>query len=419
MGIPTTLGRFAVKEQASGWGTPETSFVNANFVEAQVTVPSPSQTSIQADVMRASWFATDRVAGGKGPTEISLTMPLHGFSTSSPTGEPSEHPDALLLRSVLGANNADGYTASNLAGGTATTITVTSGDATEVGQALLVPMASTSPTEYSVGWVKDKTSNTYTVQRKFALTDAGVEQTPDTNGAMYGSNVVYLSNTQPTPFTLEWLGSTANVAFRFSDCVVTSATITMSAREQPTLAVTIRAANWTNFGDTNPSAPSAAALTDRPQLPVVLSDNGARVVDVNGEQFAGSATINLSAEVSDEITYNAPQGIGRFVVTKRMVDVQFVTPAAASSASSLDNPASLQAPGTAVGAMQLETSTTPGRAFSALIPSGVVRDLQTLGDTNSLVSVTTTLECAIYSGDATDSGSMSPAADTPFRLAFM
>ena len=66
MGIPTTTGRFAVKEQASGWGTAETSFANANFLEAQITVPTPAQGSVSADVMRASFFATSRVASGKG-----------------------------------------------------------------------------------------------------------------------------------------------------------------------------------------------------------------------------------------------------------------------------------------------------------------------------------------------------------------
>jgi hypothetical protein len=92
MGIPTTTGRFAVKEQASGWGTAETSFANANFLEAQVTIPTPTQGSVSADVMRASFFATSRVASGKGPTDISLTMPLHGFSTAAPSDAPSEHP---------------------------------------------------------------------------------------------------------------------------------------------------------------------------------------------------------------------------------------------------------------------------------------------------------------------------------------
>ena len=254
------------------------------------------------------------------------------------------------------------------------------------------------------------------MQRKWALTAAGAEQQPNSSGTLYGSNSIFLTNTQPTPFTLEWLGSTANMKFRFSDCVVTSATINLNAREQPQLAVTIRSANWTNVG--SGGSPSAEALTNRPQMPVVLSDNGARVVNAAAEQKAGSATLTMTADVADEINYDAPQGIAKFVVTKRTVEVQMVAPAASTGESSLDNPASLLAPGTAAGALQLDAGTTPGRAFSALIPSGVVKEVQALGDSNSLVSITTMLECGIYAGDTTD-GSTPAVMNTPFRVAFL
>ena len=416
MGTPTTLGRFAVKEQSSGWGTAETSFANANFLEAQIVIPTPAQGSVQAEVMRASWFATTRLAAGKGPTELSMTMPLHGFSTAAPSGDPSENPDALLLRSALGGSATNGY-ATDVTGGTNSTLTVTTGAGGIGGFAVMAPMGSTSPTEYSVGWVKTKASNTYTMQNKWALTAAGADQTPDSSGTVYGSNSIALTATQPTPFTLEWLGSSANINYRFFDCVVTSATITLNAREQPTLSVTIKSANWENT--VSGGAPSAAALTNRPQMPVVMSDNGARVVDSLGEQKAGTSTINITTDVADELNYDAPQGVSRFVVTKRTVDMQMVAPAGATGETgSINNPASLSTPGTSAGAVQLDAGTTPGRAFSALIANGVVKEIQALGDANSLVSVTTTVECAIYSGDTTD-GSAGTVMNTPFRLAFL
>jgi len=417
MGTPTTLGRFAVKEQASGWGTAETSFANANFLEAQIMVPTPAQGSIQAEVMRASFFATTRIANGKGPTELSLTMPLHGWSTAAPTGGPSETPDALLLRSALGAAAANGY-ADDPGGGANNTLIVGAAQADITGFAVMAPMGGTSPPEYSVGWVKNLDTLTYTMQNKWALDAAGGDQTPDSSGTVYGGNVVYLTATQPTPFTMEWLGSSANINYRFFDCVVTSATITMNAREQPTLAVTIKAANWENSAAGG--APTAAALTNRPQMPIVMSDNGARVVDATGEQKAGTSTINITTDVADEINYNAPQGIAKFVVTKRTVDMQMVAPAGATGETgSIDNPASLTTPGTATGAVQLDAGTTPGRAFSALISSGVVKEIAALGDANALVSVTMTLECAIYSGDTATTGSLGAPANTPFRLAFL
>ena len=411
MGIPSNLGRFAVKEQSSGWGTAETVFANANYLEASMMVPTPAQESIQAEVMRADFFSTTRVAGGKGPMEISLSMPLHGFSTATPSGNPTEHPDALLLRSVLGSGSQDGYHASDLSGGSASAIELTDGTgvAADVGHALLVPLAS----GHSVGWVSALNStaspDTYTMIRDLSAA-------PASSGALLGSSVVVMDKTQPTPFTLEWLGSTANIAIRFSDCVCTAATVTLNAREQPMLEVTVRAANWANISGSG--APSAEALANRPQLPVVLGDNGARVVNSAGSLACGQMSIAMTAEVVDEVNYSG-QGISRFVVTKRTAEVTTVTPAASSGAGALDNPASLQEPGAAVGAIQVDANTTPGRAFSALIASGQIKELQTLSDSGGIVAITTVVEPALYLSDSTDTGSVSSPGNKPFRLAFL
>ena len=98
-----------------------------------------------------------------------------------------------------------------------------------------------------------------------------------------------------------------------------------------------------------------------------------------------------------------------------------VAPAMSDATSNdvLANPGSLLTPGADAGAVQLDAGTTPGRAFSALIPSGQVKELQALGDNNSLVSITTVLECAIYSGDTATTGALGSVANTPFRVAFL
>ena len=412
MGVPSNLGRFAVREQ-SAWGTEQTTFTNAHFIECTMSVPTPVQESIQADVMRADHFATTRLAGGKGPVEISLSMPLHGFSSSTPSGNPSEHPDALLLRSVLGSAEQGGYHASDLAGGSASTLNLTNGTAVvaDVGRALLVPLAS----GHSVGWVSAMADggdpDTYGLIRDLSAA-------PHSSGAILGSNSIALDKTQPTPFTLQFLGSTANVSYRYSDAIVTSATINLNAREQPMLEVTIRAANWTNVG--SGGAPTAEALADRPQLPVVLGDNGARVVNSSGALACGQLSIAMTSEVVDEINYSG-QGISRFVVTKRMVEITAVTPATSGSpaAGALDNPASLGTPGASVGAIQVDANTTPGRAFSALVAAGQLKELQALGDSGGIVAITTVVEPAQYTSDTTSSGSLSSPANTPFRIAFL
>jgi len=414
MGVPSNLGRFAVREQTA-WGTARgaSDMTNAYFVECSMTVPTPVQESIQADVMRADHFATTRVAGGKGPVEISLSMPLHGFSTATPSGNPTEHPDAVLLKSVLGSAELGGFHGSDLSGGSAGTLNLNDGTTTvdDVGRAMLVPISG----GHSVGWVSamahGSDPDTYTLIRDLSAA-------PSSSGAILGSNSVVLDKTQPTPLTLQFLGSTANVSYMYSDAVVTSATITLNAREQPMLEVTLRAATWSNVG--SGGAPSAAALANRPQLPVVLGDNGARVVNSTGALACGQLSIAMTSEVVDEINYSG-QGISRFVVTKRTVAVTTVTPATSGSpsAGALDNPAALGTPGASVGAIQVDANTTPGRSFSALIAAGQLQELQAIGDSGGIVAITTVVEPAQYTGDSSSFGTVTSPANTPFRLAFL
>ena len=416
MGVPSNLGRFAVREQAA-WGTAQSAgnMTNAYFIECSMTVPTPVQESIQADVMRADHFATTRVAGGKGPVEISLSMPLHGFSTATPSGTPTEHPDGVLLKSVLGSAELGGYHAGDLSGGTAGVLNLNNGTAAvaDVGRAVLVPISG----GHSVGWVSAMADggdpDTYTLIRNLSAA-------PSSSGAILGSNSVVLDKTQPTPLTLQFLGSTANVSYLYSDAVVTSATITLNAREQPMLEVTLRAASWSEESGTTAGAPSAAALANRPQLPVVLGDNGARVVNSAGALTCGQLSIAMTSEVVDEVNFSG-QGVSRFVVTKRTVAVTTVTPATSGSptAGALDNPAALGTPGASVGAIQVDANTTPGRSFSALIAAGQLQELQALGDSSGIVAITTVVEPAQYTSDTTSSGSVTSPGNTPFRIAFL
>ena len=194
MGVPSNLGRFAVREQTA-WGTARgaSDMTNAYFVECSMTVPTPVQESIQADVMRADHFATTRVAGGKGPVEISLSMPLHGFSTATPSGNPTEHPDAVLLKSVLGSAEQGGFHAGDLSGGTTGVLNLNNGTAAvaDVGRAMLVPISG----GHSVGWVSAMADggdpDTYTLIRNLSAA-------PSSSGAILGSNSVVLDKTQPT-----------------------------------------------------------------------------------------------------------------------------------------------------------------------------------------------------------------------------
>ena len=415
MGVPTNIGRFAVKEQSGGWGSPESAFANANFLECAMTIPAPTMESIQAEVMRADHFATTRVMNGVGPTEITLSMPLHGFSSSNPSSNPTEHPDALLLRSALGSSSLGGYHASDLAGGTSATVEVTdgAGTANDVGHAILVPPAA--GTFHSVGWIDRLVAAGTPDDYELILPLANA---PAASGAIYGSNVIALGPEQPTPFTLQYLGGAANLNYRFFDCVVTSATVSANAREQPTLEVTIRSANF--IPAPTGGLPSPEVLANRPQMPSVLGMTGARAQfgAPVGAFTPGQLSISITAEVADQITYST-NGLSQFVVNKRIVELSQTVPVEASAGPTMPGSPIATPPGFQLGPMQIDFNNIPGRCVSVLIPAAQVKESAAIGDSNGLVATPMSVECAQYAGDSTDTRSDSTPANTAFRIAFL
>jgi hypothetical protein len=417
MGIPSTIGKIAIKAQGSGWGTAESSFAGATTCECEVSMPSPVQESIQAEVMRAGHFATTRVAGGKGPTEMSLRMPMHGWSTATPgataSGDNLLLPELVLLESVMGAKEASAYQGSGVTGGTATVVEIATGVSTDVGHAFMTAVSG----GFSAGWV-----NTFTepVPDTYTMHAGGFSAAPTAAPShLLGGVTLHIDTTQPTPFTLQFLGADDRSAVRLWDCVVTSATISLNAREQPTLEVTIRAGNWTNDG--TGGAPALAALTDRPQMPVCTGTNGARVADSTGTKPLTECSITISAEVVDQIQYDSSHGINRFVVTKRTVEVDMTAPAAATGVTSsiLDDLTSLSTPGQSDSAVQIDANATPGRCLSVLLPKAQVMELQAIEDGGGLVAIRTKYEPALYLSDTASTGSVTAPGNTPFRLAFL
>jgi len=148
---PSNIGRFALKTQGA-WGTAETSFAAANYVEASVMIPTPVQEALRTDATRGGYYAQRVVAGSKKDATFTLSMPLHGFSDATPTGDPgAAHPDALLIASALGAYNIKGFASSAVTGGTASAVTVNNADYNLwVGQAVAVPVSG----GHSLGWIK-------------------------------------------------------------------------------------------------------------------------------------------------------------------------------------------------------------------------------------------------------------------------
>jgi len=418
MGFPTTLGTVSIRAQ-SAWGTAQSAFGAAYRVEAEVSMPSPVQESIQAEVMRADHFATTRVAGGKGATEFSLRMPMHGWSTATPSATASGNnlllPELVLLEAALGGKETAAFQSNGVAATTtlATAFDVATGVSTDVGHAFMTAISG----GFSAGWVKTFTQPTPDL---YTLHAGGFSAVPTASpDDLLGGVTCYLTNTQPTPFTIQWLGSDALAAIRLWDCVVTSATLSLNAREQPMLDVTIRAGSWTNDG--SGGAPALAALTDRPQMPVCTKGNGARMVDSTGTKALAICTISISCEVADQIDYSATDGISRFVVTKRTVEVDVTAPAAATgdTATILDDITALSTPGQADGDLQIDANATPGRCLSVLLPAAQVMELQAIEDAGGLVAIRTKYEPAIYVSNTASTGAVTAPGNTAFRLAFL
>jgi hypothetical protein len=396
---PFRTGRLAIEAQGA-WGTAASTFATGTWLEAEVAVPTPVQEALQTDTMRGGFYESTVVAGSKAGMEVSLRMPLHGFSTASPSADPTAHPDAVLLASVLGASALNGYAASDITGGTASQLeyTASSAVAAHEGHALMVAISG----GYSIGWATSVTTST---PDTIDLIE-DLSAVPTGSGAVYGSNVCYLSTTQPTPFSLLWLGADGNSKITFFDGVVTSAKLALNPKGQPMMECTCRFANWTNAG--TGGAPGDYVYTDRPQMPAALGANGARYLLAGAAVNAATFEVEVTAEVSEAPGHAADQGVAQYVVTNRTVRATVQVPASDLS--------TINAPGTSGGTVQLDLSTTsPGRALSILMPLAQRQELETLGDAGGIVALTTVFGPSNYAGDDTSTA----PANTDFRVAFL
>lgn len=400
---PSNIGRFALKTQSS-WGTAETSFAAANYVEASVFIPTPVQEALRTDATRGGYYAQRVVAGSKKDTSFTVSMPMHGFSDSTPSGDPgAAHPDALLVAAALGNFNIKGFASSAVTGGTASAVTVTNSDYDLwVGQAVAVPISG----GHSLGWVKTHADGGGGDDTLTLLDD--LSAAPSGSGNLLGSITCYLTNTINDALTFDWVGADSSVHVRFYDCVVTSAKITLNATEQPMGEFTIQAGGWTNIG--SGGAPGDYAMTDRPQMPALIGANGSRL-RINGSAVnVSSLEIEITNDVQAVMSHAGTEGLSQYVTTNRSVAMT-----ATAEASSL---AALVTPGTTAGVIQFDANTTPGRAMTMTLPSAQVEELGEIGDSNGLVAVTTRYAPQVYSGDS-GVGTLGAAADSAARIAFL
>lgn len=397
MGVTrTTKGRLAVKEQASSWGTAETSFSATDYLEVQgpVVPPMPRET-LSVDTYRPGNTAPSRVPGSKAGGTISFTIPLHGLSSSVPGANPSIHPDATIIKAALGGGGSDGYSAT-VTGGTEVTPTDSSIPEAHAGFCSLYPLTS----GYSAGWnsvVTASTSSTLLVE----LSAAPVA------GTALGSYTLWLSNTDSVPLTIDWLGSDANAHIRYIDCLPSKVTITFAAKQQPSMEVEFTFLSWTNVG--SGGAPADYAYT-YPRIPAFIGANGARALFTGGGDLCPKTVVIEITQTLEQVECgSADQGVDSLAWTDRMVRVSLTT-----TPNDLSSTPWVYVAGETVEPLQVDACTQPGRGLSVLVAAPQVAEQPTPVGNGNLLGLTTIYEGRVWAGDT---GTTAPA-DTPARIAF-
>ena len=85
---PTNLAQIMLAKQGA-WGTAASpSASDATLVECEVVLPTLAQEALTTEAVRGAFHAHRMIAGSKEGVQVSLKMPLHGWSASTPSGNP-------------------------------------------------------------------------------------------------------------------------------------------------------------------------------------------------------------------------------------------------------------------------------------------------------------------------------------------
>lgn len=402
MGMPSGIGKTYVKRQASSWGTAESSFSDTTdlFGTAKF-IPSPKIAALVAEYMRGNFHAQPVVAGSREGMEFTLSKKLSGPSSTTPVANPAEHPDALLIKAILGASSIQGYSATNLAtGGTISAINYTDGTLTTAlsGQAVLVPYSG------GRGWVWAKTINT--AGSPDVITPAcPLAVAPASSGTIYGSNVCYLTPDAPEAFTTQWRGGNANAGVRMRDCVMTGFKMAFKTNGQVDIDATVRTAYADILGGSTP----AQYILPFPDLPTIFGANGSRFysVQAGAQEAVPKVEIEMKQEVKPRGDMNQTDGYLGYDVTDRDITVTVWR-------TSNNMTTELDTVGSEIDAVQIDLCNIPGRAASILLRNAQISESKTWEDEDGVVMQKSVYKCR---PTAADTAGGAPA-NSPFRIAF-
>lgn len=416
----TTIGRIGIAHQTT-WGTPTTAAASFTALECEASLPPVGREVFERAAITSGHHALAPIEGSQHGQEYTLTFPIHGFSSSLPTGDPTvsasgtiAHPEAQILKSCLGGVYTAGYLASSTKAAVSDSKTITIDNAVDsditgnfgCGQAVAVRMTPTgeSSTEYRGSFVVDidatGSDDFMNLTNKLGGTIAAGETT-------YGSKTTFITTEiSPDFYSLEWRSLDGSSRVILDSCVVKSVELTLDPRGVPMMSATFIINGITS------STESTLGNVDfsLPHLPTCIGSNSARFLLGDTATDINNLSVKVECELSPRLSHSATNGVSGLLCTKRTCSIAFSELLTSAPALTLD---------TSIGALLCQIGSTPGNMMLIGMPLPVEMELGALADADGLVA----RERSFYAGNNTADGSTTVGtpdpADSDFRIAFI
>lgn len=391
-------------------------------IECEFYAPPTQREVFERAAIKGGFYELPPISGSQHGGSFSLKMPLHGFLSTTPTGNPTDHPEYLFIKSVLGGGSGVNYFAGEVvaSGSDADTIK-TSGANTEnfrVGNAVAV-LGSDGST-YDVGFIDNVDSAADAVSLRVpmavsALTDSSTS---------YGSNTAYLSTGAPSAFTFVTRSLQNNSQLRLMGCVPVSFNITMGPKDQ-------LIAEFEFICDQVEGSTASEAITDYdytyPVLPVPTGSNSARCVFRDGSSSTAidvkNLTISAEQTLVPQLGHGATTGVRDLLVSSRSASMSFTSVLGAVNPydTSPDGVPQLDLENTAANIVKTIQFSIMGagvgQGFAVALMEPINMAPAEMADDEGILMTTYTLKPGNYSGDTVDASDV--AGNSDFRIAFV
>lgn len=399
MGRGTTIvGKVLLKQQAAK-GTAVSSWSAADAVYCEMFIPDRGAEAIDPEVYTGGFHQGPLIQGSKAGRDILLKIPIPGLSDDNvPTADPTPHHLAYAMGDALGGLSVDGYQADMITGSTTTAVNVTAGIEAHSGHAVIIPQTSGIN---GIGWIKQHTSNVYTLAN-------ALSGTPQDSGTIYGTATAYLNTSQPAKLwtlahTYGVVGGTS-----YYDGTVIKARITGGNGKKGYIELTIRFPIWDNIA----AGALAPYAYSHPMMPIIEGPVGGRfpVTLDSGDVGVANSFIEITCEVEEEPDWSRPSGVDFYNVVDRKVLWTVETP--------LPETGDLYDVGfqygSEVGPLQSDFCSIVGKAFGAFMGNPVVKAQTPIIALGKLIGQRLQFAPGLYTGDTETTA----PAGTDFRTFF-